>query len=359
MGKAGNKSRKARTVKQILMDKLQDSEDQQAIAAAREEELAGYQSNLERLLGPKGPPNMDPVLDMLGRKRPIADAIPPSIKAQPVISLPAPLKNDRRVTLMRDHTLVYPDLYLEVFIAGDKYEEAAFAPMFARSRCQRAKSVLEADLVVFTGGEDVDPALYGEEAHSTTRFNTARDQEEINLYLMCRDEGIPMLGVCRGAQFLHVMQGGKLFQDVDGHYGNHPMFDIRTGETIQQVSSVHHQMVIQNVANGMEIIGTSNKANTRWRNPKDSVVGNGADVEAYFYRDVCVFGVQGHPEYAGYNHFTKWTLDMLNELIIMNPDIAWINKNRRIKPELMAERDSIANSVPFVDSIEVTAVEVN
>jgi gamma-glutamyl-gamma-aminobutyrate hydrolase PuuD len=316
------------------------------VAAMQEE---APQTSFELLYGNKGVPQDGArVVDMLGR--PLKDAIPPLLAApkKPVVSQQV----DRKVTLMRDHTLDYPDLFLEVFVAGDKYEEAAFAQMFSRSRCQRAKSVLEADLVVFTGGVDVDPGLYGEAPHKTTMFNEKRDTDDINLYLMCKDEGIPMFGVCRGAQFLHVMQGGKLYQHVNNHYGDHSMYDVRDQKMIEKVSSVHHQMVIQNVTGGMEILGTSVKATERWKNPNDCVVGSSGDIEAFFYRDVCAFGVQGHPEYAGYNYYTKWCLDQINELVVMNPDIAWTNKNRRIRPELLAERDAVTPSIILPSAVE-------
>src|SRR6266702_4767702 len=44
---------------------------------------------------------------------------------------------------------------------------------------QSVSKMEDADLVVFTGGEDVDPAIYGDLPHPTTRFNTKRDTYEI------------------------------------------------------------------------------------------------------------------------------------------------------------------------------------
>lgn len=260
----------------------------------------------------------------------------------------------RKVTLVKDTTLTYPVLCLKVFVqpdpaVGAKQDEARFAKMFARSQCRRAESVLEADLVVFSGGSDVDPQLYGEKPHQSTFFDPKRDDTDMRLYLMCIEHGIPMLGICRGAQFLHVMNGGKLFQDVDGHNSSHSMQDIMNHRHIEKVSSCHHQMVMPNVTNGMEIIATASKSKERWVNDKNCFVSSNADIEVFFYRDTCCIGIQGHPEYEGYHFFTKWCLDLIEELVFHNPDFTWTDEKTgsvlRMKPELMRQRTALAPDV--------------
>jgi GMP synthase-like glutamine amidotransferase len=249
---------------------------------------------------------------------------------------------------MRDHELDYPELWMEVFVSPDpavRDDEARFAQMFARSRCSRAKSVLEADLVVFAGGTDVDPALYGEEPHVSTCFNRARDDTDTMLYNLCVENGIPMLGVCRGAQFLHVMNGGKLYQDIDKHYGDHRMYVVDQKDFIDKVSSVHHQACIPQHENGFRLLGSNGDARNRRLNPSQSVLGPRADVEAFFYRDTCCLGVQGHPEYQGYNRFTKWVLDQINSLILCSPDIEWRDGQRRVRLELLEERKLLASNL--------------
>ncbi len=82
-----------------------------------------------------------------------------------------------------------------------------FIPMLARARIDKAKTVSDADFVIFAGGSDVDPQLYGQKMHHKTYINTKRDEEEMDIYQQCLEEGIPMVGVCRGAQFGWVMRG--------------------------------------------------------------------------------------------------------------------------------------------------------
>lgn len=241
-------------------------------------------------------------------------------------------QEERKVSLYQDKTN-YPELWMEVFIAGDKSEEVAFAQMFAQAACTRANSPDEADLVVFTGGADVNPALYGEEPHSSTHWSESRDKQDILLWEHCVKNGIPMFGVCRGAQFGHVMKGGKLYQDVDNHYGEHSMWDVKSRFLVSNVSSVHHQMVRPG-NKGMDILADSHAASVRYLNPTQKVSGMLEDIEAFFYRDVCFLGVQGHPEYRGFENFTKWCLDRLNEYVIENPDVELIGNVRRIKESL-------------------------
>lgn len=246
------------------------------------------------------------------------------------------LERKHRVTLLPDHTLNYPEMYLDIYIAGDETEERMFGKLFSRARCKRADTPAKADIAVFTGGSDVNPTFYGQERHRKTHVCDQRDQEDLLLYQYCMDNGIPMVGVCRGAQFLAVMQGAKLYQDVDNHTGDHPMYDHRTHTLIERVSSVHHQMVIPH--KGLDVIATSTRSKKRWRNDLEYDEGNHADLEAFFYRDVCAFGVQGHPEYNGYNFFGKWFLKTIEDLIVCNPDIEWKDGVRRIKPDILALR---------------------
>lgn len=97
------------------------------------------------------------------------------------------------------------------------------------------------DLVVFTGGADVSPGLYGHEHHHTTYNDVFRDQMEAQAFERCSMHDIPMVGICRG-QFLNVMSGGEMYQDVSGHGMPHEITDLVTGETVY-VSSTHHQMM--------------------------------------------------------------------------------------------------------------------
>lgn len=71
------------------------------------------------------------------------------------------------------------------------------------------------DGLLLPGGEDVDPALYGEAAHQKLgEVDRERDETELTLTRWALAEGLPLLAICRGIQVLNVAMGGSLYQDI-------------------------------------------------------------------------------------------------------------------------------------------------
>lgn len=169
-----------------------------------------------------------------------------------------------------------------------------------------------ADIVVWTGGSDVNPALYGEEKHPSTAFDAKRDEFEKACY---KRAGLKLkVGICRGGQFLNVMNGGSLWQDVDGHAiaGEHPMqYELPLGgqgvlSRTVLVTSTHHQMMIPNLRAQCEIwgkAGISTKKASGIRGQSGQFLcfershNTNGDAEIVYYpksRSLCF---QPHPEY--------------------------------------------------------------
>lgn len=267
----------------------------------------------------------------------------PSVKSGGVKEETVPVKTTtpdkkHRVSIMCDHRLEFPELYASVYLTGPDFDRRGFPEILARARCTLARDIEKADFVIFTGGADVDPQLYGASQHQSTHFNTDRDTDDINTYMTCLEAGIPMLGICRGAQFLHVMNGGKLFQHVNNHNSDHSMWDRDEKESIERVSSVHHQLVMPNTANGMHVIATTNRATEKWIDDKKTFKGS-VDIEAFYYRDTVSLGIQGHPEYAGYNYFAYWMFKKIKLFFYENPDLELITGGfRRLKRDLIEQR---------------------
>ncbi|MEV8309176.1 gamma-glutamyl-gamma-aminobutyrate hydrolase family protein [Streptomyces flavidovirens] len=82
------------------------------------------------------------------------------------------------------------------------------------------------DGLLIPGGPDLDPALYGEDAHPVTRaMSPGADRAELALVRKALDAELPVLAICRGMQLLNVLHGGTLHQhlsDITGHDGHRP-----------------------------------------------------------------------------------------------------------------------------------------
>ena len=126
---------------------------------------------------------------------------------------------------------------IKVYIVGRATSYARFL-----RDVELVDDIKDANIVLFTGGEDVDPSLYGKTKHPTTYSNIYRDNEEAKIFNRIRQDQLA-LGICRGSQFLCVANGGILIQDCDNHaiYGTHEIEEIKTGRTYQ-ITSTHHQM---------------------------------------------------------------------------------------------------------------------
>jgi hypothetical protein len=112
--------------------------------------------------------------------------------------------------------------------------------LFTKAGFVLVNSPEKADLLVFTGGWDVNPLLYGEAKRPETMFNEARDASDLKLLREGKDK--LKVGICRGGQFLNVMNGGKMWQHVDNHTRDHKLIDQFTNQSVM-VTSTHHQMM--------------------------------------------------------------------------------------------------------------------
>jgi len=71
------------------------------------------------------------------------------------------------------------------------------------------KNPKDIDLVLFTGGEDVNPTYYGEKVGKYTHFNDNRDKKEMDTFYKFKSHSL-LLSICRGSQLLTILSGGKL-----------------------------------------------------------------------------------------------------------------------------------------------------
>ncbi|MFL5467874.1 MAG: gamma-glutamyl-gamma-aminobutyrate hydrolase family protein [Gemmatimonadaceae bacterium] len=185
-------------------------------------------------------------------------------------------------------------------------ENAGLVPLIVPplTSADAASAVLDSVAgLVLTGGEDVDPARYGEQRHEKVRsVNAARDATEAALIQEARARGTPVLAICRGIQMLNVALGGTLVQDIPSQCNTDIVHDeegprdsrshevsIEPGSLIAKavgtehltVNSFHHQSV-KRVADGMRVTA---------RSPDGIIEGLESTEDDWW-----VMAVQWHPE---------------------------------------------------------------
>ncbi|WP_022762117.1 gamma-glutamyl-gamma-aminobutyrate hydrolase family protein [Butyrivibrio sp. AD3002] len=134
------------------------------------------------------------------------------------------------------------------------------------------------DGILLTGGQDVSPEIYGEEKlDNSVVCYEARDGMEKELLGQALEKDIPILGICRGIQFLNAYLGGSLYQDLgkqhpsETEHHQKPPYDVPVHEVniiegsglhklIQSdrisVNSYHHQAV-KKVADALNVMAVS------------------------------------------------------------------------------------------------------
>jgi putative glutamine amidotransferase len=101
-------------------------------------------------------------------------------------------------------------------------EHAGGRPLVVPPSKDGLEETLDAlDGVIFSGGGDLDPELYGAEPHDETdEPRTERDAAELRLLEAALDRDMPVLAICRGSQLLNVARGGDLEQHLPETVGH-------------------------------------------------------------------------------------------------------------------------------------------
>ena len=160
------------------------------------------------------------------------------------------------------------------------------------------------DGFLFTGGQDVSPGVYGETAvPECGETSPERDVMELELLKAAIDADKPILGICRGIQFINAARGGTVYQDLpsqrpsrlEHHQSppyhipvhtvnicqNTPLYSLLGIETLA-VNSYHHQAV-KTVSPALRTMAEASDGLT----------------EAVFMPDRrFVWAVQWHPEFS-------------------------------------------------------------
>ena len=180
----------------------------------------------------------------------------------------------------------------------------------------------EADVIIFTGGEDVYPGMYNEEVGQFTSYNDERDYEEESKFRKAKKLKRLLLGICRGSQFLTVMNEGKLIQHVSGHglAGTHKIFIPSENRHID-ITSTHHQMMwpFNLPEEDYSIIAHAEGLSSTYLNgynDEKSIPNNFVEPEIVYYPKTNSLCIQGHPESMDKNSDAVKFINLLIEELI-------------------------------------------
>lgn len=159
------------------------------------------------------------------------------------------------------------------------------------------------DVLVLTGGEDIDPALYGEEPNENLEdVNKERDTSDMLITQAAIDRDMPTLGICRGLQVLNVQGGGTLYQDIPTQFEG-----ALTHRDPKQEDFVYHDITIEKDSLLAKAIGETKLNVNSWHHQgikdlsKDyTCMATSKDgmVESIQRNDsTYIYGIQFHPEW--------------------------------------------------------------
>lgn len=175
-------------------------------------------------------------------------------------------------------------------------------------------------ILILHGGSDISPSIYGETPNSHTWASEGpsnRDHLEINLAKKAISDGIPIFGICRGAQLLCALAGGKLFQHVTGHQSGDHKIITSNGEVLR-TTSAHHQM-LNPYGVEHEMLAWSEVSRSReYVGEKDqSLIPPKVEPEVVFFPKIKSLAVQGHPEWLKKEaKFVKYVLSTIQEKLL-------------------------------------------
>lgn len=199
-----------------------------------------------------------------------------------------------------------------------------FAELFgSKLDYHRPEALNAGDVLVLEGGCDIQSRLYGEKQGRWTQVgNEKRDALEISAFQAAVRRGAGIIGVCRGAQLITALLGGKLIQDVTGHHSSH---DIITDDgQVLMTSSVHHQMM-NPTGIPHEMIAWSIGQSTAYLNGENEDIGStlpklGNEIlepEIVWYPQAKALAIQGHPEFMPSNApFNKYCRSLVSKLLL-------------------------------------------
>lgn len=173
-------------------------------------------------------------------------------------------------------------------------------------------------VLLLWGGADISPSYYGQfpgRRTSAQSWPSKRDWHEARLIQAAVNAKMPIIGICRGAQFLCALTGGKLVQHLDNHEGNH-LIEVKEGGKLL-ANSTHHQMMMPDDSGEVLAWAAPNLSEKYYDQYGEMLVPPEKEVEVVWWGKWNALGIQGHPEYMKRDSaFVKYCQHLVKEYIL-------------------------------------------
>lgn len=160
------------------------------------------------------------------------------------------------------------------------------------------------DGILFAGGNDISPDLYGEAENGAKNTSRARDDFELQLMKRALQDKKPLLGICRGMQLMNIARGGTIYQDIVSQVSGAQSHD--SSNEAQSIEHIAHHLRVVSGTDFARIIGAETVKSNSHHHQAIHKLGDSIKVNAFaedgiiegveIVGDQFAIGVQSHPE---------------------------------------------------------------
>jgi gamma-glutamyl-gamma-aminobutyrate hydrolase PuuD len=171
-------------------------------------------------------------------------------------------------------------------------------------------------ILLLHGGQDISPSYYNEDPVYTTAPSTPsqRDLIEEAAFMRAVELGIPIIGICRGAQLASCLSGHRLWQHVENHLCSH---DVKTvdGKTLFASADHHQAMRLNTCTHDYELLAAAPTMSVCLsQDQTDHFV---VVPEVVYFKNTNCLAIQPHPEWMkSYDPFNVWCTELIKKYLI-------------------------------------------
>ncbi len=207
-------------------------------------------------------------------------------------------------------------LYSALF--NEFYPFDIFNPDFEKKTLEIGESPTRNDgYLIIWGGGDIHPSQYGRSNRGSNVYSvpSERDIEEERMMREAIKIGLPIVGVCRGAQLACAIAGGILVQHVTGHEREH-LITTTSGKRILS-SSLHHQLMYPWDVPKFDVLAQATPSRSKvyegLTDHEELVAAYEPEPEVIWFPTIKALAIQGHPEFmepkCDFNLYTRGLID--------------------------------------------------